>query len=69
MILLNESEIMLKTSEYIGISMGDAIEVFLLFYAVGIVLVANTMQEFHGKICILEKFPDKPGMKVNLTKA
>ena len=69
MIFSHELELMLKTSEYTEISVGNAIEIFLLFYADGIVLVADIMQEFHGKICVLEKFRNKPGMEVNLTKA
>ena len=49
MIFSNELEVMLKMSEYIGISIGNATEVFLLFYVDGIVLVADTKQELHGK--------------------
>ena len=67
-IFINELEIMLKRSEYRGISMGDAIEVFLLLYADDIVLVADTVLELQRKIRVLEKFCDKWGMEVNLTK-
>ena len=67
-IFINELEIMLKRSEYRGISMGNAIEVFLLLYADDIVLVADTVLELQRKIRVLEKFCDKWGMEVNLTK-
>ena len=59
---------MLRRSEYIGISTGDAIEVFLLLYADDIVLVADTVLELQRKICIFEQFCDKWDMEVNLTK-
>ena len=67
-IFINELEKMLKRSEYRGISMGNAIEVFLLLYADDIVLVADTVLELQRKIRVLEKFCGKWGMEVNLTK-
>ena len=48
--------------------MGDAIKVFLLLYADDIVLVAGTVLELQRKRRFLEKFSDKWGMEVNLTK-
>ena len=59
---------MLKRSDYRGISVGNAMEVFLLLYANDIVLVADTVLELQRKISVLEKFCDKWGMEVNLTK-
>ena len=67
-IFINELEIMLKRSEYRGISMGNALEAFLLLYADDIVLVADTVLELQRKVRVLEKFRDKLGMEVNLTK-
>ena len=65
---INGLEIMLKRSEYRGISMGNALEAFLLLYADDIVLVADTVLELQRKVRVLEKFCDKLGMEVNLTK-
>ena len=59
---------MLRRSEYRGISMGNATEVFLLLYADDIVLVADTVLELQRKIRVLEQFCDKWGMDVNLKK-
>ena len=60
---------MLKRSEYRGISIGNAIEIFLLLYADDcIVLVADTVLQLQRKIRVLEKFCDKWGMEVNITK-
>ena len=56
---------MLKRSEYRGISVGNAIEVFLLSYADDIVLVADTVLKLQRKICVLETFCDKWGMEVS----
>ena len=58
-IFINELDMMLKRSDYRGISMGNAIEVFLLLYADDIVLVADTVLELQRKISVLEKFCDK----------
>ena len=52
---------MLKKSRYRGITIGNAIEVFLLMYADGIVLVGNTVLELQRKINILEIFLRKVG--------
>ena len=59
---------MLKKSKFRGISMGNAIEVFLLMYADDIVLLGDTVLELQRKISMLENFCDKWGMEVNLTK-
>ena len=56
---------MLKRSEYRGISVGNAIEVFLLSYADDIVLVVDTVLKLQRKICVLETFCDKWGMEVS----
>ena len=42
-IFVNELESMLRKSEYRGISMGNAIEIFLLMYADDIVLLEDTV--------------------------
>ena len=47
---------MLKKSKYRGITMGNAIEVFLLMYADDIVLVGDTVLELQRKISIVETF-------------
>ena len=67
-IFINELEKMLKKSKFRGISLGNAIEVFLLMYADDIVLLGDTVLELQKKINILEKFCDKWCMEVNLTK-
>ena len=60
---------MLKRSEYRRISMGNAIEVFLLLCADDIVLVADTVLELQRYIYTPSlKICDKWGMEVNLTK-
>ena len=46
---------MLKKSKFRGISMGNAIEVFLLMHADNIVLLGNIVLELQKKINILEK--------------
>ena len=56
---------MLKRSEYRGIFMGNAIEVFLLLYADDIVLMVDAVLELQRKICFLEQFCNKWGMGVN----
>ena len=55
-IFLNELEKMLKKSKFREISIGNAIEVFLLMYADDIVLLGDTVFELQKKINILEKF-------------
>ena len=67
-IFINELEKMLKKSKYRGITIGNAIEVFLLMYADDIVLVGDTVLELQRKINILEIFCEKWGMEVNLKK-
>ena len=59
---------MLKKSKFKGILMGNTIEVFLLMYVDDIVLLGDTVLELQKKINMLEKFCDKWGMEVNLTK-
>ena len=59
---------MLKRSNFRGISMVNAVEVFLLMYADDNVLLGDTVLEIQKKINVLEKFCDKWGMEVNLTK-
>ena len=59
---------MLKRSEYRGISMGNAIEVFLLLHVDDIVLVVDAVLELQRKERALEKFCNKWGMEVNLKK-
>ena len=54
-IFINELEIMLKRSEHREISMGNAIEVFLLLYG-DIVLVVDKVLELQMNIRVLEKF-------------
>ena len=54
--------------EYKGISMGNAIEIFLLMYADDIVLLGDTVLELQRKIRVLEEFCIKWGMEVNLIK-
>ena len=58
-IFINELEKMLKKSKFRGISMGNAVEVFLQMYADDIVLLGDTVLELQKKINILEKFCDK----------
>ena len=53
-IFINELEIMLKRSEYRGISMGNATEVFLLLYVDDIVLVTDTVLELQRKYTFLK---------------
>ena len=67
-IFTNELEKMLKKSKFMGISVANAIEVFLLMYVDDIVLLGDTVSELQKKINILEKFCDKWGMEVNLTE-
>ena len=67
-IFIIDMEIMLTRSEYRGIFVGNAIEVFLLLYVDDIVLVADTVLELQRKIHVVEQFCDKWGMEVNLTK-
>ena len=67
-VFVNELESMLRKSEYRGISMGNAIEIFLLMYADDIVLLGDTVLELQRKIRVLEEFCGKWGMEVNLTK-
>ena len=59
---------MLRQSEFRGILMGNAIEICLLMYADDIVILGDTVLEFQRKIRVLEKFCEKWGMEVNLTK-
>ena len=56
---------MLKKSKFRGISMANAIEVFLLNVCGRYCFVGRQLQK---KINMLEKFCDKWGMEVNLTK-
>ena len=49
--------------------MGNATEVFLLMYADDIILLGDTVLELQKNINMLEKFCDKWGMEVNITKA
>ena len=65
---INELELMLKQSEFRGIMMRNAIEIFLLMYADDIVLLGDTVLELQRKIRVLEEFCEKWGMEVNLTK-
>ena len=58
-IFINELELMLRQSEFRGISMGNAIEIFLLMYADDIVLQGDTVLELQRKIRVLEEFRDK----------
>ena len=51
-IFINELEKMLKKSKFRGISVGNAIEVFLLMYADDIVLLGDTVLELQKKINI-----------------
>ena len=67
-IFISELEKMLKKSKYKGITIGNAIEVFLLMYADDIVLVGDTVPELQRKINIPEIFCEKWGMEVNLKK-
>ena len=70
-IFINELELMLKQSEFRGISMGNAIEIFLLMYADDIVSLGDTVMELQRKIRVLEEFCEKwgPGSKSNQTKS
>ena len=65
---INELELMLRQSEFRGISMRNAIEIFLLMYADDIVLLGDTVLELQRKIRVLEEFCEKWGMEENLTK-
>ena len=65
-IFINELDKVLKKSKFRVISMGNAIEIFLLMYVDNIVLY--TVLELQKKINVLEKFCDKWSMEVNLTK-
>ena len=67
-IFINELKLMLRQSEFRGISMGNAIEVFLLMYADDIVILGDHVLELQKKIRVLEIFYEKWGMEVNLTK-
>ena len=67
-IFISELEFMLRQSEFRGISIGNAIEIFLLMYADDIVLSRDTVLELLRKIRVPEKFCEKWGMEVNLTK-
>ena len=67
-IFINELELMLQQSKFRGISMGNAIEIFLLMYVDDIVILGDTVLELQRKIGVLEKFCEKWGMEVNLTK-
>ena len=46
---INELKLMLRQSEFKGISMGNAIETFLLMYADNIVLLGDTVLELQRK--------------------
>ena len=50
---------MLRKSEYRGISMGNAIEIFLLMHADDIVLLGDTVLELQRKIRVPEEFCEK----------
>ena len=67
-IFINERKLLVRQSEFRGILMGNAIEIFLLMYADNIVLLGDTVLELQRKIRVLEQFCKKWGMKVNLTK-
>ena len=54
---------MLGQSEFRGISMGNATEIFLLMYADDIVISGDTVLELQRKIRVLEKFCEKWGWK------
>ena len=68
MIFTNELELMPRHSEFRGISIGNAIEIFLLMYADDTVLLGDTVLELQRKIRALEEFCEKWSMEVNLTK-
>ena len=53
-IFINELELMLRQSEFRGISMGNTIEIFLLMYADDIVILGDTVLELQRKIRVLE---------------
>ena len=55
-----------KKSKYRGITIGNAIEVFLLMQMT--VLAGDTVLELQRKINVLEIFCEKWGMEVNLKK-
>ena len=61
-IFINGLEYILRKSEYRGISMGNAIEIFLLTYADNTVLLGDTVLELQRKIGVLEEFCEKWGM-------
>ena len=62
-IFINELEPMLRKSEYRGISMGNATEIFLFMYADDIVLLGDTVLVLQGKIGVLEEFSKNGGWK------
>ena len=59
-----------KHNRILGITMGNAIKVFLYMYASDIGLAGDTVLELHSqrKINILKIFCEKWGMEVNLKK-
>ena len=56
-------------AKFRAISMGNAIEIFLLMYVDDIVLLGDTVLELQKNTKALEKLCDKSGMEVNLTKS
>ena len=55
-LFINESERMLKLSEFRGIHIWEATEVLLLMYADNTVLLGETIIQLQRKMNILEKF-------------
>ena len=60
-IFINELELMLRQSEFRGITMRNVTEIFLLMYVDDIVLLGGTALELQRKIRVLEEFAKNGG--------